>query len=90
MGRILVPIRFPIILKMKSKYHKQIQEFLWNRKGGAFEFSEFKKKIVGYTAYGGKKYLVWLKKTYNLREFKEGHRTMLQKIPKEELPTTED
>ena len=69
--------------KMKNKHHKQIQEFIWNRKGHAFEFAKFKKKIFGYTAYGGKKYLVWLKQKYNLREFKEGNRTMLQKIPKQ-------
>jgi len=75
---------------MKSKHHQQIQEFLWNRKGKAFEFAEFKKKIHGYTEYGGKKYLVWLKKSYNLREFKEGNRTMLQKIPKEESSKVED
>ncbi len=75
---------------MKSKHHKQIQEFIWNRKGRAFEFAELKKKIFGYTAYGGKKFLVWLKKSYGLRGFKEGNRTMLQKIPKEKSSATDD
>jgi len=75
---------------MKSKHHQQIQEFLWNRKGKPFEFAEFKKKIHGYTAYGGMKYLVWLKKTYGLKEFKEDGRVMLQKIPKEESSNTDD
>lgn len=75
---------------MQSKYHKQIQEFLWNRKGKAFEFAEFKKKIFGYTEYGGHKFLVWLTKTYHLREFKVGNRTMLQKIPKEESSKVDD
>ncbi|MDP3027691.1 MAG: hypothetical protein Q8N63_08350 [Nanoarchaeota archaeon] len=75
---------------MQSKYHKQIQEFIWNRKGNSFEFCKLKLAVVGYTAYGGKKWLVWLKRTYNLKEFKEDGRVMLQKIPKEESSNTDD
>jgi len=75
---------------MKSKHHQQIQEFIWNRKGNPFEFCKLKLAVVGYTAYGGKKFLVWLKRTYNLKEFKENGRVMLQRIPKEESATAED
>lgn len=75
---------------MKNKHHQQIQEFIWNRKGKAFEFCEFKKKIHGYSCYGGKKYLIWLMQKYGLRKFKEGNRVMLQKIPKEESSTADD
>ena len=75
---------------MKSKHHNQIQEFIWNRKGKPFEFCKLKLAVVGYTAYGGKKFLVWLKKTYGLREFKEDNRIMLQRIPKEESSKVDD
>ena len=70
---------------MKSKHHEQIQNFVWNRKGKPFEFSKLKKAIHGYTAYGGKKYLVLLKKTYGLREFKKGNRIWLQKVKSQEV-----
>jgi len=79
---------------MKSKHHQQIQEFIWNRKGKAFEFAELKRKIAGYTNFGGSKYKRFLKAKYNLREFKEKGKVMLQKIPKKipeaESSTTED
>ena len=74
---------------MKSKHHKQIQEFIWNRKGKPFEFCKLKLAVHGYTAYGGKKYLVWLKQKYGLEEFKEEGRVMLQKIPKESSNTND-
>ncbi|MDD5193894.1 MAG: hypothetical protein PHF67_04905 [Candidatus Nanoarchaeia archaeon] len=79
---------------MQSKYHKQIQEFIWNRKGKPFEFCKLKMILVGYSDYGGKKWLAWLKQTYNLQESREGKKIMLQKIPKqipeEESSTTDD
>lgn len=68
----------------KKDKHKLVQEYIWNRKGNAFHFSEFKKKIHGYTWYGGAKYKRWLKAKYGLQEFKEKGRVFLQKIPKEE------
>lgn len=68
---------------MKFKHHKEIQEFIWNRKGKPFEFSEMKKKIHGYTWFGGTKYKRWIKAKYGLNEFKENGKVMLQKIPKD-------
>ena len=79
---------------MKSKHHQQIQEFIWNRKGKPFEFCKLKMTLFGYTDYGGKKWLAWLKRTYGLEESREGKKIMLQKIPKkipeEESSTTDD
>ena len=69
---------------MKSKHHQQIQEFIWNRKGKPFRFSEFKKKLHGRTDFGGRRYKIWLKQKYGLREFKKDGRVWLQKIPKKQ------
>ena len=71
-------------MKSKTKHHDEIQNYIWNRKGKPFEFSEMKKKIHGYTWFGGAKYKRWIKARYNLKEFKEKGRVMLQKIPKED------
>jgi hypothetical protein len=68
---------------MKNKHHKEIQEFIWNRKNKPFEFSELKKQIHKYTNFGGSRYKKWIKAKYGLREFKENGRVMLQKIPKD-------
>lgn len=65
----------------KSKHHKEIQNYIWNKKGKAFEFHDFKVKIHKYGWYGGAKYKRWLKETYGLKEFKKDGRVWLQKIP---------
>jgi hypothetical protein len=67
---------------MKSKHHKAIQQFLWNRKNKPFLFAELKKKVYGYTEYGGRKYLRWIKANYDLKSFKKDSRIWLQKIQK--------
>lgn len=67
---------------MKSKHHKAIQNYIWNRKGKAFKFSDFKKKLHGRTDYGGRRYKLFLKDKYVLKEFKKKGLVYLQKIPK--------
>ena len=76
-------------MKSKTIHHEEIQNYIWNRKGKPFSFGEMKKKIHGYTWFGGAKYKRWIKAKYGLKEFKEGRLVMLQKIPKEELETKE-
>jgi len=70
---------------MKNKHHRQIQNFIWNRKGKPFEFNKFKIEIHGYGHYGGAKYKKWLKETYGLKELKKEGRVWLQKIKKRVL-----
>ena len=77
-------------MKSKTIHHEEIQNYMWNRKGKAFSFCEMKKKIHGYSWFGGAKYKRWIKAKYGLREFKEGRTVMLQRIPKEELETKEN
>ena len=69
---------------MKSKHHKAISQYIWNRKNKLFRFSDLKKKVFGYNEYGGKKFFVWLCNRYNLRSFKKDGRVFLQKIPKKQ------
>lgn len=76
-------------MKSKTIHHEEIQNYIWNRKGNPFSFAEMKKKIHGYTWFGGAKYKKWIKAKYGLKEFKEKGKVMLQKIPKEELETKE-
>lgn len=75
---------------MKSIHHKEIQEFIWNRKGKPFGFALMKKKIHGYSWFGGGKYKEWIKSHYGLREIKQGGKVMLQKIPRQEKQQEED
>ena len=70
-------------MKSKTIHHEEIQNHIWNKKGKPFSFAEMKKKIHGYTWFGGGKYKKWIKAKYGLKEFKEGRLVMLQKIPKE-------
>lgn len=76
-------------MKNKGIHHEEIQNYIWNRKGKPFSFAEMKKKIHGYTWFGGAKYKRWIKAKYGLREFKEGRTVMLQKIPKENSSNNE-
>lgn len=75
---------------MKCKHHEEIQNFLWNRKGKPFLFSEMKKKIHGRTDFGGNRYKKWIIAKYNLKEFKKDGRVWLQKIPKKENSTNNE
>ena len=75
---------------MKSKHHKAISEFIWNRKNKPFLFAELKKKIHKYSEFGGKKYLTWIKANYGLKSFKKDGRVWLQKIPKQKKESQEN
>jgi len=67
---------------MKGKNHEKIKTYIKGKKGKPFLFAEFKKKIHGYTWYGGNKYKLLIKEKYGLKEFKKEGRLYLQKIPK--------
>ena len=68
-------------MKIREDKHKKVQQFIWNRKNKPFLFAEFKKKIHGYTFYGGKKYFIHIQKKYGLKSFKKEGRVWLQKLP---------
>ena len=66
--------------KFRSDIQTKLRKYIWNRVGKPFEFCRMKKVVFGYTNYGGTKGKEKIKQIFNLREFKENGRVMLQKI----------
>lgn len=66
-------------MRFRPDIQKKLRRYIQRKKGESFSFGDMKKTLFGYTWYGGRAFKLRIKQVFNLKEFKEGRKVMLQK-----------